>query len=119
MEESLNDMRKVVQLNPSDQMAQIDLKMLEILKQGSMNDILNHPAYRSSITKINDLLNSEKELSINFPVKLEKSIKKPQLKELVRIPTAYKENIFSREDLMLYRGIFNWYSQNYSQAITV
>jgi hypothetical protein len=41
------------------------------------------------------------------------------LNEQIEPTSYYRENVFSLEDLYLYRGVMNFYSYNYEQAVLV
>jgi len=119
IEESYSDLVQVLDILPDDSMVRIDKQVMEILRSAIKLKIKEQDTYRKCIEKLSHIiLNLDRELT-NENSFNPKNKKKQRIIDFIEAPCSYKENIFNKEDLFLYKGILNMYANQYEEAISV
>lgn len=118
MDNALLDIVKLAEFCKDDLMINIDKKMLEILKKASLLKPSDSELYKNFIPQIEDVLTLEKEFTRTNTNKFSKD-RQIKVSDLLKIPSAYNENIFSKEDLFLYKAVIYFYSEDFENAIKV
>jgi len=108
---SYEDLKIVAQLVPEDKIVESDLLILESIVKGSMGKEIKD--FQIPI----ELLN--KALKIDTCEENHDPKDKTYVADYQEVKSTYRENIFSKEDIFLYRAVFHFYAKDYDKSISV